>query len=183
MAAATRLIATAAGVNLASAAATVALFVLLMPLLPAPDGAVAMEARLALAVRLSVWPALVLFAMVAGVMAVRGRTRAFNPIEDGESRAYRVAQRVLSNSIEQTLIFLPALAALGTLLPAASLGVPALATALFVLGRLLFWAGYAVHPYARAPGMAMTFTVNLIVLGWVVVLLVCLGSAAVLPGT
>ncbi|PWC43564.1 MAPEG family protein [Azospirillum sp. TSO22-1] len=172
MAAGKRLIATAAGVNLASAAVTVALFVLLAPLIAAPEGVVALQARLALAARLSLWPALVLFAMVVGVMAVRGRTQAFNPIEDTESRAYRVAQRALSNTVEQTLVFLPALTALSTLLPVASLGVPSLATALFVAGRLLFWAGYAVHPYARAPGMAMTFTVNLIVLGWAVLLAV-----------
>jgi hypothetical protein len=167
-----RLIATAAGVNLASAAVTLALMFLLLPLFPAPEGVVALQARLALAARLSVWPALVLFAMVVGVMAVRGRFQAFNPIEDGESRAYRVAQRVLSNTVEQTLVFLPSLLALSTLLPVPSLGVLSLATALFVVGRLLFWAGYAVHPYARAPGMAMTFTVNLVVLGWAVLLAV-----------
>lgn len=172
MAAGKRLIATAAGVNLASAAVTAALFVLLVPLMPAPEGVVALQARLALAARLSLGPALVLFAMVVGVMVVRGRTQAFNPIEDTESRAYRVAQRALSNTVEQTLIFLPALMALSTLLPVASLGVPALATALFVAGRLLFWAGYFVHPYARAPGMAMTFAVNVIVLGWAVLLAV-----------
>ena len=172
MAAGRRLIVTAAGVNLASAAVTVALIVLLLPLFPAPEGVSALQARLALAARLSLWPALVLFAMVAGVMAVRGRTRAFNPIEDGESRAYRVMQRVLSNTVEQTLVFLPALAALSTLLPVDSLGALRLATALFVAGRLLFWAGYLVHPYARAPGMAMTFTVNLVVLCWAVVLAV-----------
>lgn len=170
MAADKRLVATAAGVNLASAAATLALIVLLLPLFPAPEGVVALQARLALAARLSLWPVLVLFAMVVGVMAVRGKTQAFNPIEDTESRAYRVAQRALSNTVEQTLIFLPALTALSTLLPVASLGALSLATALFVVGRLLFWAGYVVHPYARAPGMAMTFTVNLVVLGWAVLL-------------
>ncbi|WP_448189246.1 MAPEG family protein [Azospirillum sp. sgz301742] len=172
MAADKRLFVTAAGANLVSAAVTVALIFLLLPLFPAPEGVVALQARLALAARLSVWPALVLFAMVAGVMAVRGRTRAFNPIEDTESRAYRVVQRVLSNSVEQTVIFLPALLALSTLLPVPDLGILPLATALFVVGRLLFWAGYAVHPYARAPGMAMTFTVNLVVLGWAVLLAV-----------
>jgi len=167
-----RLIATAAGVNLASAAVTLALIFLLLPLFPAPEGVSALQARLAFAARLSLWPALVLFAMVIGVMAVRGLTQAFNPIDDTESRAYRVAQRVLSNSVEQTLVFLPALLALSTLVPLTSLGILPLATALFVVGRLLFWAGYFIHPYARAPGMAMTFTVNLVVLGWAVVLAV-----------
>lgn len=172
MAAGGRLIATAAGVNLAATALTVALFVLLAPLVPPPEGDASLAARLALAARLSVWPALVLCAMVGGVMAVRGRAQAFNPIDDAEGRAYRVAQRALTNTVEQMVIFLPGLAALATLLPADGLGALRLATALFVTGRLLFWAGYAVHPYARAPGMAMTLTVNLIVLGWAVLLAV-----------
>lgn len=166
----TRLVVRAAGVNVAAAALTLILFFVLMPLIPAPEGVTALQARLALAARLALWPALVLFAMVIGVMAVRGRTKAFNPIEDGESRAYRVAQRALSNTVEQTIIFLPALLALSTLLPVMRLGALSLATALFVAGRLLFWAGYMIHPYARAPGMAMTLTTNLIVLGWSVML-------------
>lgn len=165
-----RLLSVAAAVNVVSAAATFALFLLLAPIITTPAGLAALPDRLAYTARLSMWPALVLFAMVAGVMAVRGRFQAFNPIEDAESRAYRVAQRVLSNTVEQTLVFLPSLWALGALLPADRLGVLSLATALFVIGRLLFWTGYAVHPYARAPGMAMTFTVNLVVLGWAVLL-------------
>ena len=163
-----RLLTVAATVNVVSAAATFALFYLLLPLFPAPEGAAALPERLALAARLSLWPALVLFAMVVGVMAVRGRHHAFNPIDDAESRAYRVAQRALTNTVEQTLIFLPVLWALSAMLPAGRLGVPVLATVLFVAGRLLFWAGYFVHPYARAPGMAATFAVNLVVLGWAV---------------
>ncbi|HYD69636.1 MAPEG family protein [Azospirillum sp.] len=165
-----RLLPLAAAVNVGAVAVTLVLFVALAPLFPAPEAMAALQARLALAARLSLWPALVLFAMVCAVMAARGRSLAFNPIDDAESRGYRVAQRVLSNTVEQTLVFLPGLWALSVLLPVDGLGVPRLATALFVAGRLLFWAGYHVHPYLRAPGMAMTFTVNLVVLGWAVVL-------------
>ncbi len=172
MAANKRLITTAAGVNAAAVVVTALLIVLLLPLFPAPDGVSALQARLALAARLSVWPALVLFAMVVGVMAVRGRFQTFNPIDDTENRAYRLAQRVLSNSVEQTVIFLPALLALSVLLPVNRLGMLSLVSVLFVTGRLLFWAGYAIHPYARAPGMAMTFTVNLVMLAWAVILAV-----------
>jgi len=167
-----RLIPVLAAVSLGSAAVTLALFAVLASVVAAPEGVNALQERLAYTARLSVWPALVLLAMAAGAMAVRARFQAFNPIEDAESRAYRVAQRVLSNTVEQTLIFLPALWALGTLLPVTSLGILPLATGLFVAGRLLFWAGYFVHPYARAPGMAMTVAVNLVVLGWAVILAV-----------
>lgn len=165
-----RLLPMAAAVNLGAVAVTVVLFMALAPLFPAPEAMAALQARLALVARLSLWPALVLFAMVCAVMAARGRSLAFNPIDDPEGRGYRVAQRVLSNTVEQTLVFLPGLWALSVLLPVDGLGVPRLATALFVAGQLLFWAGYHLHPYLRAPGMAMTFTVNLVVLGWALLL-------------
>ncbi|MBP2301715.1 MAPEG family protein [Azospirillum picis] len=149
---------------------TALLFALLLSLVLPPAGLNAPGARMAYWARQVLWPALVLFAMVLGVMAMRGRTAALNPIDDPESRTQRVCQRVLANSVEQTAIFVPALAALVATLPVPSLGVAAVATWLFVLGRLLFWAGYLIHPFARAPGMAMTLTVNLIVLGWAVLL-------------
>ncbi|ANC90592.1 MAPEG family protein [Azospirillum humicireducens] len=156
--------------NGASMVVTALLFVLLLSLVAPPLGVNAPGARMVLWARLAVWPALLLFAMVVGVMAMRGLTQAFNPIEDPESRGQRVCQRVLANSVEQSAIFVPALAALVATLPQPSLAAAAVATGLFVLGRLLFWAGYLVHPFARAPGMAMTLTVNLIVLGWAVLL-------------
>ncbi|BAI71035.1 hypothetical protein AZL_003970 [Azospirillum sp. B510] len=157
-------------VNGAAGALTVLLFVLLLSLVAPPDGVSSPAARMALWARLAVWPALVLFLMVGGVMAMRGRHAALNPIDDPESRGQRICQRVLSNSVEQSAIFLPALAGLVATLPQPSLAAAAVATGLFVLGRLLFWAGYLIHPFARAPGMAMTLTVTLIVLGWAVLL-------------
>ncbi|KAA0597937.1 hypothetical protein J2848_001577 [Azospirillum lipoferum] len=156
--------------NGAATVATALLFVLLLSLVVPPTGVNAPGARMVLWARLVVWPALLLILMVGGVMAMRGRHAALNPIEDPESRGQRVAQRVLANSVEQSAIFVPALAALVVTLPQPSLGAAVVATGLFVLGRLLFWAGYLVHPFARAPGMAMTLTVNLIVLGWAVLL-------------
>lgn len=151
------------------AAVTVVLMVVLAPLFPPPSVA-DLAGRLGLAARLSVWPALVLLLTVLAVVATRGMGRLFNPIDDAETRAYRVCQRALSNTVEQTLVFVPALAGLCALLPLQSLGFPALFTLLFVAGRALFWAGYLVHPFARAPGMAMTLTVNMAVVGWAVLL-------------
>jgi len=165
-----RLLRLAAIVNLSAVAVTLLALWLLSPLVAPPDGIANPGARMAFWARLSIWPALVLFAAVAGVMAARARSVALNPIDDPESRLHRISQRVLSNTVEQTLIFLPALAGLVAQIPLPNLGVAVLATALFVLGRVLFWAGYLVHPYARAPGMAMTFTVNLVVLAWAILL-------------
>ncbi len=166
-----RLLRLAATVNLAAVAVTLLALWFLGSLFAPPVGMSSDPgARMAFWARLAVWPALVLFATVCGVLVARARSVALNPIDDPESRLYRVSQRVLTNTVEQALIFIPALAALVAQMPLPSLGVPVLATALFVLGRLLFWAGYLVHPYFRAPGMAMTLTVNLVVLGWAVLL-------------
>lgn len=157
-----------AAVNIGAAAVTTLAFVLLVSVVTPPVGIADPGARMAFWARLVLWPALLLFAMVCGVIAARGYAQAFNPIDDPESRFQRVGQRVLANSVEQTMVFVPALAALVASLPLPDLGAAVVATGLFVLGRLLFWGGYLVHPFWRAPGMAMTLAVNLIVLGWAV---------------
>ena len=46
-----------------------------------------------------------------------------------------------------------------------ALGGLGLAVMVFVAGRVLFWIGYLIHPFARAPGMAVTLTVNILVVG------------------
>lgn len=39
-------------------------------------------------------------------------------------------------------------------------------TGLFCVSRLLFWVGYLIHPYLRAPGMIMTLNVNVAIVGY-----------------
>jgi hypothetical protein len=41
-------------------------------------------------------------------------------------------------------------------------------TALFCAGRILFWAGYVVNAYYRAPGMIMTLNINVAVVAYAV---------------
>ena len=45
-------------------------------------------------------------------------------------------------------------------------------TALFVLGRILFWVGYHKHPYLRAFGFGITFYPTVAVYIWFVLLIV-----------
>lgn len=154
----------ALSVNMASVLMTLAIFFALFQWgqTGQSDAVIAPADRLAHWAALSLWPALLLMGQVGAVMAARAGSRAFNPIADGESPRYRVAQRVLSNSVEQTLIFLPVLASWCVLAPASAYAMAVPATALFITGRALFWIGYLIHPYARAPGMAMTWTVSLV---------------------
>jgi len=155
-------------VNGAAVAATLVVLALLRGVFPAPAGVAGLDGRLAYGAGLLVWPALVLLLMVFGVMVARARSVALNPIDDAESRGIRVAQRVLSNSVEQTAVFVPALLALAATIPLPSLSMLAVLTLVFVAGRLLFWAGYLIHPYARAPGMAATLTTTIVTVGWAV---------------
>ena len=82
-----------------------------------------------------------------------------------ETRAYvaflRTNQRVITNTIEQLSVFVPAYLALAAGAPAARMA-PIVALAwVFALARLAFWIGYLAATRLRAPGMAATFAVNL----------------------
>jgi uncharacterized MAPEG superfamily protein len=137
----------------------------LAPAFPAPARVASEAERLVYALHLLVAPTLVLVVLVLATVTARALAGALNPLDDPESRLYRKNQRALTNTVEQTVIFVPAFLALATLLPAVALGGLSLAAGLFVTGRLLFWIGYLIHPLARAPGMAVTLTVNILVVG------------------
>lgn len=151
--------------------ATAAVFVLLMPLFPPPEGVGGMAERLAFALRLTAWPAALVALMVAATSGARVLGDAFDPLTDAEPRLYRVNQRVLANTVEQMAIFLPAFLALATALPPGQLGLLRLAVWMFVGSRVLFWIGYLAHPLARAPGMTATYVVNAGLLLWLAALL------------
>ena len=107
----------------------------------------------------------VLAAMVLAQMAMRFVWAATDPASVDDPRPLRLGQRVISNTVEQVAIFAPALVALAALEVAASGTLLALGL-VFALSRLLFWAGYALHPLGRAPGMGATVLVVLGTLVW-----------------
>ena len=146
----------AAVVNAVSIVAAAGIFLLLLQLTSPPDIAATTADRLAFAARLIAWPAMLLLVMVAATSGSRVLGNLYDPIADGETRLYRVSQKVLTNSVEQIAVFAPLMLAAATVVPADRLGVLTAATMLYVLGRVVFWIGYLIHPYARAPGMVMT---------------------------
>jgi hypothetical protein len=164
MAISRRLKLAAAVVNGGAVAATLALLWLL---LPAPvETAPPPTERLAAMLPLFVGPAAVVLAMVVGAMAARAIGEAYDPIDDPETRLYRVCQRALTNTVEQAAIFLPGLAALVATMQPWRPGAAAMLVAVWVGARLLFWAGYLIHPYVRAPGMSATLTVGATTVFW-----------------
>ncbi|WP_010188738.1 MAPEG family protein [Sphingomonas sp. PAMC 26605] len=69
------------------------------------------------------------------------------------------AKAVLQNTLEQVVLAVPVHLALAVLLASSVPLIVALA-ALFAIGRLLFWIGYARGAKARAFGFALTFYPN-----------------------
>lgn len=133
----------------------------LVPLIPVNAETASMAVRLGLGAAWLLPACFVLAAMVAAQMAGRFVVAAFDPLAGRESRFLLVNQRVISNTVEQTLIFVPALLALAAAVSAAQMPAVLAAAAVFALARLVFWAGYLLAPMARAPGMAATMAIVL----------------------
>jgi uncharacterized MAPEG superfamily protein len=154
-----------AGVVIGTALAWGLLFAFWPPAAPGVQGD---GERLVLAAGLLVWPALVLLVMVFAVALARLASAAFDPLNDPESGFQRRAQRALTNTVEQTAIFAPVLLAAAVLADPVDIRFAGIMTALFCAGRVLFWAGYVVNAYYRAPGMIMTLNINVAVVAYAV---------------
>ena len=74
----------------------------------------------------------------------------------GSERA-RLLQATLQNTLEQLTLAVPVYAAWALLAPVRLAGTCAVAGILFLLGRVLFFAGYAGGAPRRALGFALTF--------------------------
>lgn len=103
--------------------------------------------------------AFVVFWLAAAVGNV-ARMRFFS-VEDIGGRGIASADvnrgnAVLQNTLEQVVLAVPVHVALAVLL-ASSVPLIVALTALFTVGRLLFWTGYAKGAEGRALGFALTF--------------------------
>ena len=115
--------------------------------------------RLKLAALAALAPTAVLFACIARL----ARHRFFTPqdihgsaLTEGTERA-RLLQALLQNTLEQTALAVPIYLAAALLFPARLLPLVAAAAALFVVGRIQFFRGYAGGAPSRAMGFGLTF--------------------------
>ena len=78
----------------------------------------------------------------------------------------RLYQAMLQKTLEQTVLAIATHGIWALTMPRAWQGVIPVAAILFVVGRLLFWRGYAAGAEARSLGVALTFypTVMMILL-------------------
>jgi uncharacterized membrane protein YecN with MAPEG domain len=132
--------------------------------LVAPEAHTGVAPHLALALAALLPAAIILLAMILVQSSTRAMTGAIDPLAGTDSVFLRTNQRVITNTIEQLVVFVPALLTLAAGAPAARMA-PVVALAwVFALARVAFWVGYLAGSRLRAPGMAATFVVNAITL-------------------
>jgi len=136
----------------------------LAQIVPVPELENSQGRKLSYAIRWSIPPALLLFAMLAAVGNARFLSEAIDPTLQKENQKLIVDGRVADNTTQQFLLFLVGILALASILPIEKISyVPAVAIT-FVICRLVFWVGYRIHPLYRAPGFASTAYLNLFML-------------------
>ncbi len=94
------------------------------------------------------------FGMMTGAARVKGKVEA--PAVSGDERFERM-YRVQMNTLEQLVVFVPAMLIFAYYLPAqwaAVLGIT------FIIGRTLYCSSYLKNPASRGPGFALTFFSN-----------------------
>jgi hypothetical protein len=125
-----------------------------LPPIPEPG-----NERLSLLAAASLMIALPLFVSIARL----AKHRFFMPDDfagagfSGGTDQARMLQALLQNTLEQTLLAFLAYCAWMFLAPAGSGALPALASLMFIVGRIIFFAGYEKGAGARAFGFTLTF--------------------------
>jgi hypothetical protein len=80
--------------------------------------------------------------------------------------------RFILNTFEQFTAYFVANAGLAMYCPPEEARSLPLLTALFVMGRILFWIGYHYNPYLRAFGFGITFYPTVMAFAWLVLIMV-----------
>ena len=112
--------------------------------------------RVLYALQLGAGPGIVLMLILQGLWRMQDEPGAEDPFRQVESRAFQINQRVMTNTVEQTLIFLPMFLALAVRMPPDKTFTLPLLMGFWCVARVLFWIGYRRAMHLRAPGMDWT---------------------------
>ncbi|WOT05825.1 MAPEG family protein [Shewanella youngdeokensis] len=138
------------------AISTLLLFIILYMLAPKFVDEVELFDRIKLGFSCLVFPAAFFLITIIRVGAQRYGNPSENPVDVvASSNSMEIDLRVLSNTHEQLVIFTLNTLALSVLLPYTYLSLLPIYSALFVVGRILFWVAYKHNVLWRAPGFAM----------------------------
>jgi hypothetical protein len=86
--------------------------------------------------------------------------------------AVDINNRFILNTVEQFILYFIGNAGLALYCPPEEARSLVVLTALFVLGRVLFWVGYHFNPYLRAFGFGITFYPTVAVYLWLILRMV-----------
>jgi uncharacterized membrane protein YecN with MAPEG domain len=139
--------------------------------LPPLNGLEEPSARLSVAVRwllLAVIPYAAVCVVIASARLWEG---AHNPLLGRESERLKIHCRVLQNTLEQLVWFALCVMALATYLPPAQMRLIPIVCTFFAVARFVYWWGYLrSDTLGRAPGVQLTFSLNIPLLVLAVVL-------------
>ena len=146
---------------------TFGLFIFLYWLLPTFDEELASVDRLVLAIKCLVFPVLIFFLTIVRVGSQRYGNPSENPVNCvADTEGMKIDLRVLSNTHEQLMVMAINTLALSIFLPFEYLSLLPIYSALFVIGRILFWVAYHKSTLWRAPGYAMSTLPAIVGLGY-----------------
>ena len=114
------------------------------------------SARMLYTFRCFLFPALFLLVAISLTGRRRAQVGALNPLTGNEA-AMELSKKRLNNTLEQTFIYVMFVVFLTTLLEREEMKLVLLSTTLFVVGRIMFWVGYGIHPAYREAGIVVTF--------------------------
>jgi len=135
---------------------TLVIFPVCFNLIPQIDHEPGLLARLKLGIECAVFPGIFFLILIIRIGMQRYGNTAEDPTELlASSHAMEVDLRVLTNTHEQLLVFAINLSALSILLPFSYLTLLPIYSGTFILGRMMFWAGYRHQVLWRAPGFGL----------------------------
>jgi uncharacterized membrane protein YecN with MAPEG domain len=126
--------------------------------------------RLVLALRWLVVAALPYAATCLTILYLRYDEGAHNPLAGRESERLRVHCRTMQNTLEQLVWFGICILALATYLAPAAMRVVPILCVMFAIARFIYWWGYLRgETLGRAPGVQITFAINIPLMTYVLV--------------
>lgn len=133
------------------------LFVLLAMYLPSYNFCPSVVGpRMVFALKLMIFPALLLFINFFAVAIARINPDLMNPLKAKENDTFRINRNVLQNSLEQFVLFFVTMMVYSIVFDGSDLKLVMIAVIIYCIGRLLFWVGYHKDILYRAPGMVLT---------------------------
>ena len=97
---------------------------------------------------------------------------AANPLSGNEA-AVAIANRILTNTVEQLVLFLPNLALFSILISKERLCLVPFVVAVFTVGRLVYLIGYTIHPQHRVFGFSWTFSSSMSIFWYNLIKMIC----------